>query len=116
MELGQEQIEGMVDRVTFHNAANGYAVLRVLLPKEKEPVVVVGVAGTVCPGEKLRARGIWTVDPRHGRQFKADHITCLPPTSAQAIERFLGSGMIKGLGPGFAKRIVDAFGDKKNFF
>jgi exodeoxyribonuclease V alpha subunit len=112
MELGQEQIDGMVDRVTFHNAANGYAVLRVILPKEKEPVVVVGVAGTVCLGEKLRARGNWIVDPRHGKQFKAEHITCLPPTSAKAIERFLGSGMIKGLGPGYAKRIVDAFGDK----
>lgn len=112
MELLQEQLEGMVERVTFHNPLNGYAVLRVLPQGAKEPVVVVGIAGTVCPGEKLRARGQWKVDPRHGKQFDAQQIVCLPPTTAEAIERFLGSGMIKGLGPGFAKRIVAAFGEK----
>ncbi len=112
MELLLEQIEGMVERVTFHNPANGYAVLRVLQKDQEEPIVVVGIAGTVCPGEKLRARGQWMVDPRHGRQFDAKQITCLPPTTIEAIERFLGSGMIKGLGPGFAKRIVSAFGER----
>jgi exodeoxyribonuclease V alpha subunit len=112
-----DTIDGTVVGIVFRNDETGYSVLRVsgiddgsfrLKPQE---VVVVGVCGAVWEGEELHATGEWVVDKLHGRQFKAREITCATPRSAVGIERYLASGLIKGIGPEYAKRIVAKFGD-----
>ncbi|WPL12014.1 Exodeoxyribonuclease V alpha chain [Thiorhodovibrio litoralis] len=74
-------------------------------------VTVIGNAAQVAPGEHIDARGQWTIDARHGRQFKANELRVVPPGTREGIERYLGSGLVKGIGPHFAKRLVDAFGE-----
>ncbi len=73
-------------------------------------MTVVGHAAAISPGEELRASGTWVTDLKHGPQFKAETVTTVTPTSPEGIERFLASGLVKGVGPHFAKRLVDAFG------
>ena len=110
-----EKIEGTIRSVVFHNDANGYTVLHVELPSEFElarqpEITVVGKAQAVWEGEEVKAEGHWETDPVHGRQFKAETLTCVAPHSLKGIERYLSSGLIKGIGPVLAKRIVDTFG------
>jgi exodeoxyribonuclease V alpha subunit len=106
-----EEIAGLVERVTFHSEESGFAVLRLKVRGERELVAVVGTLPAVAVGEWLRARGRWVVDREHGRQFKADELRTTPPDSLEGIERYLGSGLIRGIGPAFAKRLVRAFGE-----
>lgn len=106
----RELLAGQVERVTFHSEESGFAVLRVRVRGRREPVTVVGHAAAISPGEELRASGSWTNDPKHGAQFKAETVTTVAPTSPEGIERFLASGLVRGVGPHFAKRLVDAFG------
>lgn len=101
---------GLVERVTFHNEANGFCVLRLKVKGERDLVTLVGHAASVHPGEWITAGGIWIVDKEYGRQFKAKFLKVHPPTTLSGIEKYLGSGMVKGIGPGFAKRLVKAFG------
>jgi len=77
-----------------------------------EPVTVVGVATAVSPGEYAECQGYWVDDPTYGRQFRADHLQILPPSTREGIERYLGSGMVRGIGPYFAKKLVQAFGEQ----
>ena len=107
-----EQISGVIERITFHNEDNGYCVLKVTVRGHREPVAVVGHAQQVIAGEYLTATGNWTTDRTHGLQFKADEIKTNPPHTAEGIAKYLGSGVVKGIGPRYAKRIVEAFGDK----
>lgn len=112
----RETVEGTIRSVVYHNDANGYTVLHVELPSEfelaKSPeVTVVGKAQAVWEGEDVRAEGAWVTDKVHGRQFKAEKLTCIAPRSLKGIERYLASGLIKGIGPVLAKRIVDTFGE-----
>lgn len=109
-------VEGTIKSVVFHNAENGYTVLHVELPsgyalRQLNEITVVGKTQAVWEGEDVRAEGSWVTDKVHGRQFKADAITCVAPKSVAGIERYLSSGLIKGIGKVLAKRIVDAFGD-----
>ncbi len=106
----RELLAGQVERVTFHSEESGFAVLRVRVRGRHEAVTVVGHAAAISPGEELRASGTWTNDPKHGPQFKAETVTTVTPTSPEGIERFLASGLVKGVGPHFARRLVDAFG------
>ena len=106
----RELLAGQVERVTFHSEESGFAVLRVRVRGRRDAVTVVGHAAAISPGEELRASGTWTNDPKHGPQFKAETVTTVTPTSAEGIERFLASGLVKGVGPHFARRLVDAFG------
>ncbi|MCP4601387.1 MAG: ATP-dependent RecD-like DNA helicase [Proteobacteria bacterium] len=105
-----DTLDGTVERVVFHNPANGWTVLRI--QAEGTPLLdtVVGHFQKMNAGEKIRFTGRWTVDPRHGRQFTAE--TCLPlaPATVKGIEKFLGSGLIPGVGPVMAGRIVERFG------
>jgi len=105
-----ERIDGLVERVTFHNAESGFCVLRLQVRGERELVTLVGHAPAVTPGEYASASGHWITDREHGRQFKAVFVKVSPPTTLTGIERYLGSGMVKGIGPVYAARLVSAFG------
>lgn len=103
-------ISGLVDRVTFHNEDNGFSVLKVNVKGQKEPVTLVGRVAQITAGEHVVAEGTWNIDRTHGRQFKADMIRATPPDSPEGIEKFLGSGLVKGIGPVYAKKLVAHFG------
>ncbi|NLF69753.1 MAG: ATP-dependent RecD-like DNA helicase [Candidatus Anammoximicrobium sp.] len=101
-----ETLAGLIERVTFHNPENGFAVLKVQVKGRRELVTVVGCMTSAAAGEHLTARGSWTVDRQHGQQFKADEIRTSPPTSAEGIQRYLASGAIRSIGPQLAAKIV----------
>jgi exodeoxyribonuclease V alpha subunit len=105
-----ESLSGLVERVTFHNPENGFAVLRVQVRGRRDLVTVVGYLPSVSPGEHLQAEGDWFNDPVHGLQFKSTSVRSSPPMTPEGIERYLGSGLVKGVGPHFARRLVAAFG------
>ena len=106
----ERELSGIIDRVTYHNADNGFAVLKVKAKGRKDLATVVGRIAAVAPGEKLEASGVWQADPQRGLQFKADTITTEPPGSASGIERYLASGLVRGIGQETAKKLVATFG------
>ena len=108
----RETLVGSVERVTFHNEDNGFAVLKVKARGKRDLVPVVGHVASISAGEFIHAVGVWITDRSHGLQFKADFLKTTPPTTAEGIEKYLGSGMVRGIGPVLAKRIVAAFGEK----
>lgn len=105
-----ERLAGSLERVTFHSEETGFCVLRVKVTGRRELVTVTGSAVTVTPGEFLECTGSWHNDKTHGLQFKASHLKAVQPTTLEGIEKYLGSGMVKGIGPHFAKKLVQAFG------
>src|SRR5512134_2163224 len=105
-----ETLTGLVERVTYHNAENGFCVLRIKVRGHRELETLIGHSPSVTVGEYASAIGEWIIDREHGRQFKADHLRVLPPTTEVGIERYLASGLIRGIGPAYAKRLVKAFG------
>jgi len=106
-----ETLSGLVERVTYHNAENGFCVLRVKARGQRDLVAVVGHAAAINAGEFISATGMWTTDREHGLQFKAAQVTTTQPTTLEGIEKYLGSGMIRGIGPTYARALVRAFGD-----
>ena len=107
------QIQGILDRITFQNEDNGYTVARLLSQsKEKKLITVVGVLSSVPVGSTLSLTGNWIRDSRYGKQFKLQSYEIVKPNTINGIERYLGSGLIKGIGPAFATRIVNRFGLK----
>ena len=108
----QEVLAGLIERVTYHNAENGFCVLRTKARGHRELVTVVGHAAAVSAGEWITASGEWVNDRTHGQQFRARFLRTSPPTSADGIERYLSSGMIRGIGPVYAKKLVRSFGEK----
>lgn len=107
------QIRGILDRITFQNEENGYTVARLLNDsKEKEIITVVGYLSGVPVGSTLLLKGAWITDSRYGKQFKLQNYEIVKPNTINGIERYLGSGLIKGIGPAYAARIVDRFGLK----
>jgi len=108
----KEYLSGTIERVTYHNADNGFCVIRVKVKGHKDLVTVTGNVPSISAGEYIKCSGIWHNDRNHGKQFKADFLKSLPPETLEGIERYLGSGLIKGIGVHFAKRLVSAFGDK----
>src|ERR1035437_1741661 len=108
----QEVLAGLVERVTFHNSDNGFCVLRAKARGHRDLVTVVGHAAIISAGEWITAAGEWVNDHTHGQQFKAHFIRTSAPTSIDGIEKYLGSGMIRGIGPVYAKKMVNAFGEK----
>ena len=117
MAEAAETVEGTVKSVVFHSDESGYTVLRVEIPSEFElarapEVTVVGKTRAVWEGEDVKAEGHWVTDKVHGRQFKADTLACQAPRSLKGVEKYLASGLIKGVGPVLAKRIVETFGEE----
>jgi len=106
-----ETLSGLVERVTYHNAENGFCVLRVKARGQRDLVAVIGHAASISAGEFISATGLWTTDREHGLQFKATQVTTTQPTTLEGIEKYLGSGMIRGIGPAYARALVQAFGD-----
>src|SRR5438445_5919173 len=107
-----ESLSGLIERVTFFNEENGFAVLKVKTKGHREEVTVVGSVPSVSPGEWLTAEGHWVRDREFGLQFKADLLKNSAPTTKEGIEKYLGSGMVKGIGPAYAKKLVAKFGEK----
>jgi exodeoxyribonuclease V alpha subunit len=107
----QEVLAGYVERVTYHNAENGFCVLRAKARGHRDVVTVVGHAATISAGEWITASGEWVNDRTHGQQFRARFLRTSPPTSADGIEKYLSSGMIRGIGPAYAKKLVSSFGE-----
>jgi exodeoxyribonuclease V alpha subunit len=108
----QEVLAGLIERVTYHNPENGFCVLRAKARGHRDVVTVVGHAATIAAGEWITASGEWVNDRTHGQQFKARFLRTSPPTSADGIEKYLSSGMIRGVGPVYAKKLVRAFAEK----
>ena len=105
----QDGVAGMVERVTFHNEETGFSVLRVKVKGKRDLVTVVGNVADVSAGEWVTAQGVWVQDRDHGLQLKTDYIKTSAPTSREGIEKYLGSGLIKGIGPVYAKKLVEKF-------
>jgi exodeoxyribonuclease V alpha subunit len=106
-----ESLSGLIERVTFHNEDTGFAVLKVKAKGHRDLVTVVGSLASVSPGEWVTAEGRWVQDREFGQQFRAEMLTSTAPTTAEGIEKYLGSGMVKGIGPVYAKKLVERFGE-----
>jgi helicase, putative, RecD/TraA family len=106
---GREVLAGLVERVTFHNAENGFCVLRVKARGHRDLATVIGHAAMISAGEWVTASGEWVNDRTHGQQFRARFMRTSAPTTAEGIERYLASGMIRGIGPVYAKKLIRAF-------
>jgi exodeoxyribonuclease V alpha subunit len=103
------QLSGVIERVTFFNEESGFCVLRIKAPGHREEVTVIGSLPSVNAGEWLSGEGWWVRDKEHGLQFKASTIRTVPPTTVEGIERYLSSGLVKGIGPVLAKKLVGRF-------
>ena len=106
-----EVLAGLVERVTFHNEENGFCVLRVKARGQRDLITVLGHAAMISAGEFIQASGAWQNDRTHGVQFRASFLKAMPPTTTEGIEKYLGSGMIRGIGPVYAKKLVRAFAE-----
>jgi len=107
-----ESLTGLIERVTFFNEENGFVVLKVKARGHREDVAVVGSLPSANPGEWLTAEGRWVRDRQFGLQFRADLLKSSAPTTREGIEKYLGSGMVKGIGPIYAKKLVEKFGER----
>ncbi len=117
----RQELRGVVERLTYQNPENGYTVARLAPERPQDEaraaqaddrlVTIVGTLADLTPGEAIVAHGWWRNDAKHGWQFQVlDYRTSLPATT-QGMRRYLGSGLVKGVGPVMAGRIVDAFGE-----
>ena len=106
-----ETVSGTVEAIVFRNDDTGYTICTVRpAASPNNRVTVVGSSAALWVGEELTARGRWIRHPQFGTQFQADALTCIAPTSAEGLRRFLASGLIRGIGKVHASRIVDKFG------
>ena len=105
-----EEVSGLIERVVFHNQDTGFCVLQVKTPGRRDQTTLIGSMPSVTAGEWLIAEGWWVRDKEHGLQFKASMIKTVPPTTVAGIERYLGSGLVKGIGPVLASKLVGRFG------
>ncbi|MFC1971483.1 ATP-dependent RecD-like DNA helicase [Chloroflexota bacterium] len=103
-------LEGVLERVVFFNEENGFTVARLQVAKRRDLVAIVGVLPSPMPGETLRLKGEWVVDSKFGEQFRVQSCLSVLPATLTGIEKYLGSGLVKGIGPIMAKRIVAKFG------
>ena len=123
MNAQLDEIAGSVERVTYYNPENGYSVIRLqpdsrgMLPFKYASgrdalITVVGNLPEVNPGEWLKLQGRWSQHPKHGRQFQVELCEKAMPASLEGIKRYLGSGLVRGIGPVMAERIVNTFGEQ----
>jgi exodeoxyribonuclease V alpha subunit len=112
-----DELKGSVERITYYNAENGYSVVRLRPQRRRLPgmgrdglVTVVGNLPELSPGEHVQLQGRWTTHAKHGEQFQVEICRQTLPATVSGIRRYLGSGLIKGIGPKLAERIVDEFG------
>ena len=105
-----DEIYGYIERITFHNPENGFTVAQLQQPKYSGLTCIVGTMPAVQPGETVRCFGQWKQHLVHGRQFEVEKYSTEVPADVLGIQKYLGSGLIKGIGPVYAKRITDRFG------
>ncbi len=103
-------LEGVLDHIVYANEENAWSVVRLLVPRHREPVTAVGNLLGVQPGESLRLDGRWTRSRKYGEQFRVDSFVTLKPATLVGIERYLGSGLVRGIGKVMAARLVGQFG------
>ena len=106
-----DALEGVIERITFHNEDNGYTVARLLPPNARDVITIIGNFSNPVVGESLLCYGTWTNHSQWGKQMNVARYEVVRPATAFAIEKYLGSGMVKGVGPVTAKRIVAKFGE-----
>lgn len=106
-----KELRGLIERITYSDAESGYSVLRLRVPGYPELVTAVGILAAPVVGEELLMSGVWTSHPKFGEQFKIESCKTSAPQTTKGIEKYLGSGLIKGVGPSMAARIVERFGD-----
>ena len=104
------ELQGQIERITYTNEENGYTVAKVKVHGRHELVTVVGNILAPTPGEVMKMTGEWVNNPKYGEQFKVVHYKSVIPASVSGIEKYLGSGLNKGIGPIMASRIVKKFG------
>jgi exodeoxyribonuclease V alpha subunit len=104
------ELQGQIERITYQNEENHYTIARIKVQGQKNLVTIVGNLVSVSPGEVLRLKGAWDRHPKYGEQFKVASYESVIPATVKGIERYLGSGLIKGIGPVMAKRLVEKFG------
>ncbi len=107
-----EQLQGQIERITFTNEETGYTVAKVRVYGRRDLVTVIGNIVNPTPGEILKMKGEWGNHPKYGEQFKIVFCQTAVPANVQGIEKYLGSGLIKGIGPVMAKRVVKMFKEK----
>ncbi|MFZ0566273.1 MAG: ATP-dependent RecD-like DNA helicase [Chlamydiales bacterium] len=107
-----EQIFGYIERITFHNSENGFTVARLKQPRKAELTTVVGSLPNIQPGESVRLRGQWKTNPAHGLQFEVKECHVERPSDVAGIQKYLESGMVRGIGPVYAERIVFLYKEK----
>lgn len=107
-----EQIFGYIERITFYNDENGFTVARLKQPRKTDLTTIVGILPNVQPGESVRLLGTWKHNPSHGLQFDVSECHIEAPCDVIGIQKYLESGMVRGIGPVYAERIVKAFGEK----
>jgi exodeoxyribonuclease V alpha subunit len=105
-------LAGLAERVTFHSAETGFCVLRVKTRGHRDLITVVGHAATITAGEFVQASGTWGNDRTHGPQFRATFLKAAAPTTLEGIGKYLGSGMIRGIGPVYARKLARSFGER----
>jgi exodeoxyribonuclease V alpha subunit len=104
------ELQGHIERVTYTNDESGYTIAKLKAKGHRELITIVGTIQSANPGEILKLKGQWVIHPKYGEQFKVHSYESVVPATALGMERYLGSGLIKGIGPVMAKRIVAAFG------
>jgi exodeoxyribonuclease V alpha subunit len=105
-------LEGQVERITYTNEETGYTVAKLALSEVRESITIVGNLIAPVPGEMLKVKGAWLTHPKFGKQFKVTSHQSIVPATVIGIRKYLGSGLIKGIGPVMASRIVKQFGEK----
>lgn len=105
-----EHLRCVVERITYQNSENGYTVLKCAVKNYNDLITVVGTMPDTHVGSVLSLEGFWKMDVKYGRQFSVEHFEETLPATVYGIEKYLGSGLVKGVGPKFAKRIVEKFG------
>src|SRR5262249_23298744 len=106
-----ERLTGVVERVTFHSPQSGFCVVRLQVRGQRDLITLVGTIAQIVPGEYVEAEGQWVQNSTHGRQFQARHLHVILPSTQEGIVKYLGSGMVPGIGPHFAQLLVQAFGE-----
>jgi exodeoxyribonuclease V alpha subunit len=106
----ESTLEGVLERVVFANEENAWSVVRLTVPGRRDPITAVGNLLGAQPGENLRLTGAWVQDPKYGRQFRVSSHQTVAPATRTGIEKYLSSGLIRGIGKGLAGRLVEAFG------
>ena len=105
-------LSGQIERITFTNPENGFTIAKLKVSDRRDLVTVVGTLAAPNPGEVIQMKGQWSQHPKFGEQFKISTYKSVAPATTYGIRKYLGSGLIKGLGPVMAERIVKKFGPK----